>query len=70
MIERRVLLSDLGLQDDCLLVYCTVAWQTCVLMRMRAITVSSKVDFDRVASTFVVIVVVRLRSYPHGLLGP
>ena len=42
MIVRRVLLSDLALQDDCLLVYCAVAWRTRVLVRMRAITVSSK----------------------------
>ena len=53
MIERRVLLSDLGLQDDCLLVYGAVAWRTHVLMRMRAITVSSKVDFDRFASNHI-----------------
>ena len=50
MIVRKVLLSDLALQDDCLLVYCAVAWRTCVLMHMRAITVSLKVDFDRFAS--------------------
>ena len=42
MIERRVLLSDLDLQDDCLLANGVVVWQTRVLMRMRAITVSSK----------------------------
>ena len=50
MIVRRVLLSNLALQDDCLLVYCAVAWRTHVLMRTRAITVSSKSDFDRFAS--------------------
>ena len=42
MIVNRVLLSDLALQDDCLLVYCAVVWQTRVLVRMHAITVSSK----------------------------
>ena len=47
MIVRRVLLSDLARQEDCLLVYCAMAWRTRVLMHMHAITVSSKVDFDR-----------------------
>ena len=47
MIVRRMLSSYLALQDDCLLVYCAVAWQTRVLMRMRAVTVSSLLDFDR-----------------------
>ena len=50
MIVRRVLLSDLALQDDFLLVYCVEAWQTCVLMRMRATTVSSKSRLQQVAS--------------------
>ena len=42
-----MLLSDTVLQDDYLLAYCTVAWLACVLMRMRAITVSSIVNFNR-----------------------
>ena len=49
MIVRRMLLSDLALQEDCLLVYCAVAWRTHVLMRMRAITASLKVCFKRFA---------------------
>ena len=27
MIIKRLLLSDLALQDDCLLVYCAVVWR-------------------------------------------
>ena len=41
-MKEPMLLSDITLQDNCLLVYCVVPWKTCVLMRMRAITVSSK----------------------------
>ena len=44
MIVRRMLLSDLALQEKCLLVYCAVAWRKPVLMRMCA---SQKVDFQR-----------------------
>ena len=47
MIIRRVLLSDLALQDDFLLVYGAVAWQIRVHMCLRAITIFQKVDFDR-----------------------
>ena len=43
MIVRRMLLSDLALQEKCLLVYCAVAWRKPVLMRMCA---SQKVDFS------------------------
>ena len=41
----RLLLSDLALQDDCLLVYCAIAWLARVLLHMHPITVSSKSRF-------------------------
>ena len=47
---RRISLGDLALQDDCLLVYCAVAWLTCVLMCIRAITVSSKSRLGQVCN--------------------
>ena len=47
---RRILLGDLALQDDCLLVYCAVPWQTRVLMCIRAITVSSKSRLGQVCN--------------------
>ena len=42
-----MLLSHLAFQDDCLLVYCAVVWQTHVLKCMHAITVSSKSRLHR-----------------------
>ena len=49
-----MLLSDTALQDNCLLVYCAVPWETFVLMCMCVITVSSEGDFNRFAITHIV----------------